>query len=146
VASVVSERHLAGLRREKLALISIGVIVLMLLFCFVGPHLYVTPQAKLRRHERGSGPRPPERAASVGDRSQRLRHRGPAHGGRRHRARDPRLLAAGIATVFGVFFGAVSGYAGARWTRHDAYRRHGLSVPTLFLLIVIAAILHTRSG
>jgi len=27
--------------------------------------------------------------------------------------------------------------------RHDAYRRHGLSVPTLFLLIVIAAILHT---
>jgi peptide/nickel transport system permease protein len=54
------------------------------------------------------------------------------------------LLAAGIATIFGVFFGAISGYAGGAV---DAVMMRivdtVLSVPTLFLLIVIAAILHT---
>ena len=52
------------------------------------------------------------------------------------------LLAAGIATVFGVFFGAVSGYAGGVI---DAIMMRivdtVLSIPVLFLLIVIAAIL-----
>jgi peptide/nickel transport system permease protein len=51
-------------------------------------------------------------------------------------------LAAGIATVFGVFFGAISGYVGGVV---DAIMMRivdtVLSVPTLFLLIVIAAIL-----
>ena len=32
---------------NKLALISVGVVVFMLLFCFVGPHLYVTNQTTL---------------------------------------------------------------------------------------------------
>ena len=53
------------------------------------------------------------------------------------------LLAAGIATVFGVFFGAISGYVGGAV---DAIMMRivdtVLSIPTLFLLIVIAAILH----
>ena len=53
------------------------------------------------------------------------------------------FLAAGIATVFGVFFGAVSGFAGGVV---DAIMMRIvdtiLSIPVLFLLIVIAAILH----
>jgi peptide/nickel transport system permease protein len=117
-------------------------IVFMLLFCFVGPHIYHTNQAFL----------------VITNASQVLAHPGAAHllgtddngydtvgrlmvGG--ETTLEIALLAAGIATVFGVFFGAVSGYVGGAV---DAIMMRIvdtiLSVPVLFLLIVIADILH----
>ncbi len=128
---------------NKLALVSIGVIVFMLLFCFVGPHLYVTPQANFVVTSVGQVLAHPSAQHLLGtdpngyDTVGRLLVGGAT-------ALEIALLAAGIATVFGVFFGAVSGYAGGAV---DAVMMRivdtVLSVPTLFLLIVIAAILHT---
>ncbi len=128
---------------NKLALVSIGVIVFMLLFCFVGPHLYVTPQANFVVTSVGQVLAHPSAQHLLGtdpngyDTVGRLMVGGAT-------ALEIALLAAGIATVFGVFFGAVSGYAGGAV---DAVMMRivdtVLSVPTLFLLIVIAAILHT---
>ncbi|MGP8180170.1 MAG: ABC transporter permease [Acidimicrobiales bacterium] len=126
---------------NKLALVSIGIVVFMLLFCFVGPHIYVTNQTTLV-------------VTSVG---QVLAHPGAQY----PLGTDPNgynilgrlmfggattleiaLLAAGIATVFGVCFGAISGYVGGVT---DAVMMRIvdtiLSVPTLFLLVVLAAIL-----
>jgi len=127
---------------NKLALASVGIVVFMLLFCFVGPHVYVTNQTNLvvtqvsevlahpsGRHLLGTDPNGYD---IVG----RLMVGGAT-------ALEIALLAAGIATVFGVFFGAVSGYAGGVV---DAIMMRivdtVLSIPMLFLLIVIAAILH----
>jgi peptide/nickel transport system permease protein len=128
---------------NKLALVSIGVIVFMLLFCFVGPHFYVTPQANFVVTSVGQVLAPPSSQHLLGtdpngyDTVGRLMVGGAT-------ALEIALLAAGIATIFGVFFGAISGYAGGAV---DAVMMRivdtVLSVPTLFLLIVIAAILHT---
>jgi peptide/nickel transport system permease protein len=127
---------------NKLALISVGMIVFMLLFCFVGPHIYVTPQANFVVTSVGQVLAHPSAQHLLGtdpngyDTVGRLMVGGAT-------ALEIALLAAGIATVFGVFFGAVSGYAGGAV---DAIMMRivdtVLSVPTLFLLIVIAAILH----
>ncbi len=127
---------------NKLALISVGMIVLMLLFCFVGPHIYVTPQANFVVTSVGQVLAHPSAQHLLGtdpngyDTVGRLMVGGAT-------ALEIALLAAGIATIFGVFFGAISGYAGGAV---DAVMMRivdtVLSVPTLFLLIVIAAILH----
>src|ERR1035441_6429320 len=128
---------------NKLALISVGVVVFMLLFCFVGPHIYITNQSDLVVTSVGQVLAHPSGQDWLGtdpngyDTLGRLMVGGAT-------ALEIALLAAGIATVFGVFFGAVSGYAGGAV---DAVMMRivdtVLSVPTLFLLIVIAAILHT---
>jgi peptide/nickel transport system permease protein len=127
---------------NKLALVSVGMIVLMLLFCFVGPHIYVTPQANFVVTSVGQVLAHPSAQHLLGtdpngyDTVGRLMVGGAT-------ALEIALLAAGIATIFGVFFGAISGYAGGAV---DAVMMRivdtVLSVPTLFLLIVIAAILH----
>ena len=126
VASVVSASIIWRVFAEnKLALVSIGVIVFMLLFCFVGPHLYVTHQANLVVTSVGQVLAHPGRPAPLRDRPERLRHRGPPHGRAERPPSRSRCSAAGIATVFGVFFGAVSGYAGGAVGRdHDEDRRH----------------------
>ena len=127
---------------NKLALISIGVVVFMLLFCFVGPHLYVTNQTTLVVTNYNQVLAHPSAQDWLGtdpngyDTLGRLMFGGST-------ALEIALLAAGIATIFGVFFGAVSGYAGGVV---DAIMMRivdtVLSIPVLFLLIVIAAILH----
>jgi peptide/nickel transport system permease protein len=127
---------------NKLALVSVGVVVFMFLFCFVGPHIYITNQTYLVITSVNQVLAHPSAQDWLGtdpngyDTVGRLMVGGAT-------ALEIALLAAGIATVFGVFFGAVSGYAGGVV---DAVMMRivdtVLSVPTLFLLIVIAAILH----
>jgi len=127
---------------NKLALVSVGVVVFMLLFCFVGPHIYHTDQTDLVITSVGQVLAHPSAQNLLGtdpngyDTVGRLMVGGAT-------ALEIALLAAGIATIFGVFFGAVSGYAGGVV---DAIMMRivdtVLSIPTLFLLIVIAAILH----
>jgi peptide/nickel transport system permease protein len=126
---------------NKLALVSVGVIVLMLLFCFVGPHIYSTNQTTLVVTSIGQVLAHPSAQYPLGtdpngyDILGRLMFGGGT-------TLEIALLAAGIATAFGVLFGATSGYVGGAT---DAVMMRIvdtiLSVPTLFLLVVIAAIL-----
>ncbi|MGO9965255.1 MAG: ABC transporter permease [Acidimicrobiales bacterium] len=126
---------------NKLALVSVGVVVFMLLFSFVGPHFYVTNQTTLVVTSVGQVLAHPSAQYPLGtdpngyDILGRLMFAGAT-------TLEIALLAAGIATVFGVCFGAVSGYVGGVT---DAVMMRIvdtiLSVPTLFLLVVIAAIL-----
>ncbi len=126
---------------NKLALVSVGVVVFMFLFCFVGPHIYITNQTDLVITSVNQVLAHPSAQDWLGtdpngyDTVGRLMVGGAT-------ALEIALLAAGIATVFGVFFGAVSGYAGGAV---DAVMMRIvdtiLSVPTLFLLVVIATIL-----
>ena len=126
---------------NKLALVSVGVVVFMLLFSFVGPHFYVTNQTTLVVTSVGQVLAHPGSQYPLGtdpngyDILGRLMFAGAT-------TLEIALLAAGIATVFGVCFGAVSGYVGGVT---DAIMMRIvdtiLSVPTLFLLVVIAAIL-----
>jgi peptide/nickel transport system permease protein len=126
---------------NKLALISVGVVVFMLLFCFVGPHIYHTDQTDLVVTNVNQVLAHPSSQYLLGtdpngyDTLGRLMYGGAT-------TLEIALLAAGIATVFGVFFGAISGYLGGAT---DAVMMRivdtVLSIPVLFLLIVIAAIL-----
>ncbi len=126
---------------NKLALVSVGVVIFMLLFCFVGPYIYPTNQTTLVVTQVNQVLAPPSAQYPLGtdpngyDILGRLMFAGAT-------TLEIALLAAGIATVFGVFFGAVSGYVGGAT---DAVMMRivdtVLSIPTLFLLIVLAAIL-----
>jgi peptide/nickel transport system permease protein len=117
-------------------------VVFMLLFCFVGPLIYKTNQTDLVVTSVNQVLAHPDAQDLLGtdpngyDTVGRLMFGGAT-------ALEIALLAAGIATAFGVFFGAVSGYAGGVV---DAIMMRIvdtiLSIPVLFLLIVIAAILH----
>ena len=127
---------------NKLALVSVGVVIFFLLFCFVGPHVYITNQTDLVITNLNQQLHPPWSQDWLGtdpngyDELGRLMTGGAT-------TLEIALMAAGIATVFGVFFGAVSGFAGGVV---DAIMMRivdtVLSIPVLFLLIVIAAILH----
>jgi peptide/nickel transport system permease protein len=127
---------------NKLALVSVGVIIFMLLFCFVGPHIYHTNQTYLIITQVGQVLAHPSGQHLLGTDSNGYDTVGRLMDGGAT-ALEIALLAAGIATVFGVFFGAISGFAGGFV---DAIMMRIvdtiLSIPTLFLLIVIAAILH----
>jgi peptide/nickel transport system permease protein len=127
---------------NRLALVGLGIIGFMLLFCFVGPLVYHTNQGEVvvsqsnyllhpsAAHLLGTGPNGHDQLGRL------------MSGGRT--ALEIGLLAAGIATGFGVVYGAVSGFFGGVL---DAVLMRIvdtiLSVPSLFLLIVIATILHT---
>jgi peptide/nickel transport system permease protein len=126
---------------NKLALVSVGVIVFMLLFSFVGPFIYRTNQTTLVVTSVGQVLSPPNGQYPLGSDPNgynilgRLMFAGAT-------TLEIAILAAGIATCFGVVYGAVSGFAGGVV---DAIMMRIvdtiLSVPSLFLLIVIAAIL-----
>ena len=126
---------------NKLALVSIGIVVFMLLFCFVGPHVYVTNQTTLVVTSAGQVLAHPSAQYPLGTDPNGYNVLGRLMFGGATTL-EIALLAAGIATVFGVFFGATSGYVGGAT---DAVMMRIvdtiLSVPTLFLLVVIATIL-----
>jgi peptide/nickel transport system permease protein len=123
--------------RNRLAVVGAGVVVLFVLFCFVGPHLYVTDQThttltqvNLRpsaRHLLGTD--------AVGhDELGRLMYGGTV-------SLLVGLAAGVLATVIGTAWGAAAGYAGG-WV--DAVMMRivdaGIAIPALFILLVISAI------
>jgi len=126
---------------NKLALVSVSMVIAMLGFCFIGPFFYHTNQTSLVVTSAGQVLAHPGSQYPLGtdpngyDTLGRLMFGGGT-------SLEIALLAAGMATVFGVLFGAVSGFAGGVT---DAIMMRIvdtiLSVPTLFLLIVIASIL-----
>jgi peptide/nickel transport system permease protein len=122
---------------NKLALASAIMIVLIVLFCFVGPHIYHTDQIHTNIAEANQ---PPSRAHPLGtddvgyDQLGRLMVGGQT-------SLEVALGAAAVAVVFGVLWGAISGYLGGLFDGImmrivDAI----LAIPALFLLLFLAAV------
>ena len=128
---------LRAFRENRLALAGLVLIVLFLLFCFVGPLIYHTEQVatNLSGANQPPGAGHPLGTDDVGyDELGRL-----MEGGRS--SLEIGVAAAVIATVFGTLWGAIAGYVGGfvdavMMRVVDTF----LAIPTLFLLLILAAI------
>jgi peptide/nickel transport system permease protein len=128
---------------NRLAVVGAVVIVLMVLFCFVGPLFYHTNQTSTQDALLNSTQNsPPTSANPLGtdqsgfDMLGRIMYGGQI-------SLEVGFAAAGIATVVGVLWGAISGFFGG-WLDALMMRIVDvlLSVPLLFLLIALAVIFH----
>lgn len=128
---------------NKLALIGVGVIVFFVLLCFLGPVFYSTNQANAQQALLYSTQNsPPSAAHLLGTDPSGFDMLGRVmYGGQT--SLEVGFAAASIATVLGVVWGAVSGFFGG-WVDAVMMRIVDvlLSVPLLFLLIVLAVIFH----
>jgi peptide/nickel transport system permease protein len=129
---------------NKLAVVSLGVVVFFVLFCFVGPHVYPTNQTNAQNALQGSTQNsPPGNGNPLGTDENgfnilgRLMFGGQA-------SLIVGLLSALVATVFGTLWGAVSGFFGG-WLDSLMMRVVDvlLSIPVLFLLIALVTIYHS---
>jgi peptide/nickel transport system permease protein len=129
---------------HKLAVVSLAFIVLMILFCWVGPLVYhtqqVNQQAVLLNIENGppGATGHPLGTTNTGfDVLGRIMYGGQV-------SLTVGLLSALVATVVGVVYGAIAGFFG-RWL--DAFLMRVvdivLSIPALFLLIALVTIFHS---
>jgi len=122
---------------NKLAVAGLGILVLLVLFCFVGPHIYITNQKTVNPVINNLGPTGSNLLGTDGEGFDVL--------GRLMLAGQSSIeigLAAGLlAAIFGTLYGAVSAVAGGFV---DAIMMRVVdalfSVPALFLLILLAAI------
>ena len=122
---------------NKLAVVGLAIVILMLLFCFVGPLFYHTNQSSF---DLNAVTLPPGGQYPLGttehgfDVLGRLMYAGQT-------SLEVGLGAAAMATVLGVLWGAISGFFGGMT---DAVMMRfvdvGLSIPALFLLIVLAVL------
>ena len=128
---------------NKLAVVSVGVVVFFLLFCFVGPHVYPTNQTDAQAALQNSVQNaPPGNGNPLGTDENgfnilgRLMFGGQA-------SLIVGLASALVATIFGTLYGAVSGFFGG-WLDSLLMRIVDilLSVPVLFLLIALVTIYH----
>ena len=128
-------------QENKMAVISLAFIVLMVLFCFVGPLLYHTNQTNAQLALTNSQQAaPPGNGHPLGtdptgfDVLGRLMYGGQA-------SLEVGIAAALVATLFGVIYGAVSGFIGG-WVDALLMRIVDvlLSIPQLFLLVCLAVI------
>ena len=124
---------------NKLALASLGFIIFILLFAFVGPHLYVTNQTNTDLTQYLC---PPSGAHLLGcdtlgyDELGRLMTGGQT-------SLEVGLAAAIVSVLIGTLYGAISGFAGGivdsvMMRIVDA----GLSLPSLMVIIVLSVIFH----
>jgi len=132
-------RRVAGqFLRSPAAVIALGVLVAMIVFCFAGPLFYHTDQVhvNLAIKDLPPGTGHPLGTDDVGhDMLGRLMYGGQA-------SLEIGVAAGIIATVIGMLWGAIAGYAGG-WTDTVMMRvvDAGIAVPALFLLMVAASIL-----
>jgi peptide/nickel transport system permease protein len=125
---------------NKLAVASLAYIVFMILFCFLGPHLYHTEQVNQQVVLATPSNAPPGSGHPLGtdqtgfDILGRLMYGGKA-------SLIVGLASAFVATVVGVLYGAASGFFGG-WFDSLLMRIVDvfLSIPILFLLIALATI------
>jgi peptide/nickel transport system permease protein len=130
-------RGLEVFLENKLAVTGVGIFVFMLLFCFVGPQVYHTNQLQVNfanEFIHPSGSHLLGTDASGFDVVGRLMTAGQV-------SLEVGLAAAALATVVGVLWGAIAGYFGgvldaSMMRLVDAL----LSIPTLFLAIVVVAL------
>jgi peptide/nickel transport system permease protein len=127
---------------NKLALVGLGIIVLVVLFCFFGPVFYHTEQVTSNLSQSGLPPSSshPLGTDNVGyDELGRLMVGGQS-------SIEIGFAAAAIASVVGVLWGAVSGYYGGAVDTImmrivDAF----LALPVLFILLLMAAIVRLNT-
>jgi peptide/nickel transport system permease protein len=128
---------------NRLAIVGVVIIVGMLLFCFVGPIVYPTNQSSTQAALLFSTQNSPPSSAHLLGTDQsgfdvlgRIMYGGQV-------SLEVGFAAAAIATVVGVLFGAISGFFGG-WVDSLMMRIVDvlLSVPILFLVIVLAVIFH----
>jgi len=124
-------------RHNTLAVVGLVVIVVVVLFCFVGPFLYPTDQTHTLLEQANQGPSGahPLGTDAVGhDVLGRLMYGGTV-------SLMVGIAAGVLATVVGTLWGSVAGYAGG-WV--DAVMMRvvdaGIAIPALFILLVISAI------
>ena len=127
---------------NKLAVVSLVFLIFVVLFCFVGPHLYHTNQTNAQAALQSSTPDngPPSKANPLGtdpsgfDILGRLMYGGQI-------SLIVGFAAAIVATIVGVIYGALSGFFGG-WFDSLLMRfvDIGLSIPILLLLIALVAI------
>lgn len=126
-----------GILHDHLAVTGLVIITAMILFCFVGPHLYHTDQI---RTQLGEAHLSPSRRHLLGtdqvghDQLGRLMLGGQS-------SLEVGLAAAVLASVFGTAWGAVAGYAGG-WIDAVMMRivDSALAVPHLLLTILLLSI------
>ncbi len=124
---------------NKLAVLGVALVVTMLLFCFVGPFLYHTNQITINLNlitQAPSSAHPLGTDPNGFDVLGRLMYAGQT-------SLEVGLAAAMMATMLGVFWGAIAGFFGGV---ADAVMMRFvdvmLSIPALFLLIVLAVLFH----
>jgi peptide/nickel transport system permease protein len=120
---------------NRLAVFGLGVVIFMLLFCFVGPLIYHTDQINtdIANLTQPPGAGHPLGTDNVGyDVLGRLMVGGQT-------SLEIGLAAALLATTFGVLWGAIAGFLGG-WIDQLMMRIVDslLAIPTLFLLLVLA--------
>jgi peptide/nickel transport system permease protein len=121
---------------NRLAVFGLGVVIFMILFCFVGPLIYHTDQINtdIANLTQAPGSTHPLGTDNVGyDVLGRLMVGGQT-------SLEIGLAAALLATTFGVLWGAIAGFLGG-WIDQLMMRIVDslLAIPTLFLLLVLAA-------
>ena len=129
---------------NKLAVVSLGVIVLMVLFCFVGPHVYPTNQTNSQiALQTSTQNAPPGNGNPLGTDESGFNILGRLMFGGQV-SLIVGLLSALVATVIGTLYGAVSGFFGG-WFDSLLMRVVDvmLSIPVLFLLIALGTIYHS---
>jgi len=124
---------------NKLALASVGMIVFMFLFCFVGPLIYHTNQVNTNLADTLC---PPSSAHLLGcnnlgyDQLGRLMVGGQT-------SLEVGLAAALVAVLFGTLYGAFSGFVGGVV---DSFMMRvvdaGLSIPYLMIVIILSVVFH----
>jgi peptide/nickel transport system permease protein len=127
---------------NKMALAGIGFIVFILLFCFVGPHIYVTQQVSTPLVNSDCTPSAQHLLGcdDLGyDQLGRLMVGG-------QNSLEVGLMAAFVSCLFGAVYGAASGFAGGIVDAFmmrivDAF----LSIPFLFVLIILAVLIRPNS-
>jgi peptide/nickel transport system permease protein len=119
-------------------MLGLALLILIFLFCFVGPHIYHTNQIQTSLGDANLSPNgahllgtDPDGYDQVG----RLMYGGQT-------SLELGLASAVVATVIGTLWGAVAGYIGG-WVDSVMMRLvdAALSIPILFLLIVLATII-----
>lgn len=125
---------------NRLAVLGLAIIVVMLLFCFVGPHIYTTDQVHTSLSAASQGPSS-RHLLGTDDLGYDIVGRLMVGG---QNSLEVGLAAAAIASIFGVLYGAVAGWFGgivdaAMMRIVDAF----LSIPLLFLLLLVATIFPT---
>ena len=128
---------------NKLAIVGAAIIVLMVLFCFLGPVFYSTNQTSTQLALLNSTQNsPPTGANPLGTDQSGFDMLGRIMFGGQI-SLEIGFAAAAIATAVGVVWGAVAGFFGG-WVDAVMMRIVDvlLSVPLLFLLIVLAVIFH----
>jgi peptide/nickel transport system permease protein len=136
-------RSLSAFVENKLAVAGLGIVMLFLLFCYVGPLVYHTDQVHIDLSQATlspSGPHPLGTNEVGYDQLGRLMVGGQS-------SLEVGIAAALLATIFGTLWGAIAGYAGgfidsAMMRIVDAL----LAVPALFLLLFLASIARPTVG